>query len=122
MIRIPIASFIIAGSIAALATPEAKAQSPDPALLAPPAAQAGLAPPIWSPQPYGTRFRLRDRAGTQGPGSPPDPTPGDRPNLPALCRQLCDAVGGPTQWLADDLLKGRFRGPKSVSRPWPSHV
>jgi hypothetical protein len=27
-------------------------QAPDPALLAPPAAQAGLAPPIWSPQPY----------------------------------------------------------------------
>jgi hypothetical protein len=52
MIRTLIVSFMLAGSIAALASPEAKAQSPDPALLAPPAAQAGLAPPIWSPQPY----------------------------------------------------------------------
>jgi hypothetical protein len=52
MSRIPIAFFMLAVSIAALASPAAKAQSPDPALLAPPAAQAGLAPPIWSPQPY----------------------------------------------------------------------
>jgi hypothetical protein len=52
MIRILIASFMLAGSIAALSSPEAKAQSPDPAPLAPPKAQAGLAPPIWSPQPY----------------------------------------------------------------------
>jgi hypothetical protein len=52
MIRILIASFLLAGSIAALASAEAKAQSPDPALLAPPEAQAGLAPPVWSPQPY----------------------------------------------------------------------
>jgi hypothetical protein len=52
MIRILIASFMLAGGVAAMASREAKAQSPDPALLAPPAAQAGLAPPIWLSQPY----------------------------------------------------------------------
>jgi hypothetical protein len=52
MSRFPVAFFMLAGSIAALASLAAKAQSPDPGLLAPPAAQAGLAPPIWSPQPY----------------------------------------------------------------------
>jgi hypothetical protein len=35
MIRILIASFILAGSIAALVTSQANAQSPEPALLAP---------------------------------------------------------------------------------------
>jgi hypothetical protein len=51
MIRILIASFMLAGGIAVLATSQANAQSPDPALLAPPAAQAGLAPPLALAQP-----------------------------------------------------------------------
>ena len=73
MIRILIASFMLAGSIAALATSQAKAQSPDPALLAPPAAEAGLAPPVWlsepapryavpAPRPGGNTVRARTRA------------------------------------------------------------
>ena len=51
MIRTPIAAFILAGGIAALAPLPADAQSPDPALLAPRYGRAGLAPPIWLPQP-----------------------------------------------------------------------
>jgi hypothetical protein len=73
MIRNLIASFMLAGSIAALATSQAKAQSPDPALLAPPAAQAGLAPPsvlsepapryaVPAPRPGGNTVRARTRA------------------------------------------------------------
>jgi hypothetical protein len=73
MIRILIASLMLAGSIAALATSQAKAQSPDPALLAPPAAQAGLAPPsvlsepapryaVPAPRPGGNTVRARTRA------------------------------------------------------------
>jgi hypothetical protein len=73
MTRNLIASFMLAGSIAALATSQAKAQSPDPALLAPPAAQAGLAPPsvlsepapryaVPAPRPGGNTVRARTRA------------------------------------------------------------
>jgi hypothetical protein len=73
MIRILIASLMLAGSIAALATSQANAQSPDPALLAPPAAQAGLAPPsvlsepapryaVPAPRPGGNMVRARTRA------------------------------------------------------------
>jgi hypothetical protein len=51
MIRILIATFILAGGIAAVAPLPADAQSPDPALLAPRYGRAGLAPPIWLPQP-----------------------------------------------------------------------
>jgi hypothetical protein len=51
MNRILIVSLILAGGVAPLAGSQADAQSPDPALLAPPAAQAGLAPPICQPQP-----------------------------------------------------------------------
>jgi hypothetical protein len=51
MIRNLMATFILAGALAALATSPADAQSPDPALLAPPDGRAGLAPPIWLPQP-----------------------------------------------------------------------
>jgi hypothetical protein len=66
MIRILIASsFMFAGSITGLATSQANAQSPDPALLAPPAAQA-VAPPVG----YRNRlldmpFRRRDPAATR---------------------------------------------------------
>src|SRR5260370_36937300 len=49
MIRLVIVSFMLAGSVVALANSTANAQSPNPALLAPPAARAGLAPP---PVPY----------------------------------------------------------------------
>ena len=74
MIRILIASsFMFAGSITGLATSQANAQSPDPALLAPPAAQAGLAPPVGltepapryavpAPRPGGNTVRARTRA------------------------------------------------------------
>ena len=73
MIRILIASFTLAGSIAALATSQANAQSPDPAFLAPPAAQAGLVPPsvlsepapryaVPAPRPGGNTVRARTRA------------------------------------------------------------
>src|SRR6516162_11836640 len=51
MIRILIATFVLAGGITALAPSPADAQSPDPALLAPRYGRAGLAPPIWLPQP-----------------------------------------------------------------------
>jgi hypothetical protein len=51
MIRILIAPLMLAGGIAVLATSQATAQSRDPALLAPPAAQAGLAPPSVLAQP-----------------------------------------------------------------------
>ena len=72
MTRNLIASFMLAGSIAVLATSQAKAQSPDPALLAPPAAQAGLAPPsvlsepapryaVPAPRPGGNTVRARTR-------------------------------------------------------------
>ena len=73
MIRILIQSLLLAGSIAALATSQAKAQSPDPALLAPPAAQAGLATPsvlsepapryaVPAPRPGGNTVQARTRA------------------------------------------------------------
>ena len=71
MIRILIASFMLAGSIAALATSQANAQSPDPALLAPAPAQAGLAPsqntalrPTYtSPRSGGTSANMKSRSG-----------------------------------------------------------
>jgi hypothetical protein len=45
MIRLLIVSFLLTGSVAVLVKSEAAAQSPNPVLLAPPAARAGLAPP-----------------------------------------------------------------------------
>jgi hypothetical protein len=44
MIRTLIVSLMLAGSIAALPTPHANAQSPDPALLAPGSSRAVLTP------------------------------------------------------------------------------
>jgi hypothetical protein len=72
MIRLLIVSFMLAGSVVALASSIANAQSPNPALLAPPAARAGLAPP---PVPYNqpTPMRLPGASGksryVQVPGS-----------------------------------------------------
>jgi hypothetical protein len=62
MIRLLIVSFMLAGSVVALANSMANAQSPNPALLAPPAARAGLAPP---PVPYNqpTPMRLPGASG-----------------------------------------------------------
>jgi hypothetical protein len=76
MIRILIAFLMLAGTIPALAPSQAKAQSPDPALLAPPAAQAGLAPPpvpsepapryaVPAPRPGGNTVRARTRANSR---------------------------------------------------------
>ena len=48
MTRNLIASFILAGSIAALATSHANGQSPDPALLAPGQSGRMLAPPRYT--------------------------------------------------------------------------
>jgi len=48
MIRMLIISFILAGSIAVLATSQANAQSPDPALLAPGQSGRMLAPPRYT--------------------------------------------------------------------------
>jgi hypothetical protein len=48
MTRNLIASFILAGSIAALATSHANAQSPDPALLAPGQSGRMMAPPLYT--------------------------------------------------------------------------
>ena len=48
MFRILIISFILAGSIALLPTPQASAQSPDPALLAPGQSGRMLAPPRYT--------------------------------------------------------------------------
>jgi hypothetical protein len=45
MIRIRIVSYILAGGIAVLATAQANAQSPDPALLAPGQSGRLMAPP-----------------------------------------------------------------------------
>jgi hypothetical protein len=45
MIRLPIAVLLLAGSVALLAGTQAQAQSPNPVLLAPPAARVGMAPP-----------------------------------------------------------------------------
>ena len=70
MIRILIASFILAGSVATLATSPADAQSPDPALLAPRHGRAGLAPPIWLPQPAPQYTYPAPRPG----GTPPNMT------------------------------------------------
>jgi hypothetical protein len=71
MIRIVIATFILAGSIAALATSQADAQSPDPALLAPGQSGRMLAPPrateappvYTSPRPGGTPPHMKSRRG-----------------------------------------------------------
>jgi hypothetical protein len=49
MIRLLLVSFLLAGSVALLAESQAFAQSPDPALLAPPLSRAGLAPPAPPP-------------------------------------------------------------------------
>ena len=69
MTRNLIASFILAGSIAALATSQANAQSPDPALLAPgqsgrmmaPAGFTALRPTYTSP----SRDVYRSRTGAR---------------------------------------------------------
>jgi hypothetical protein len=50
MNRILIVPLMLACSVVAPIGSQAVAQSPDPALLAPPAAQAGLAAPVWQPQ------------------------------------------------------------------------
>jgi hypothetical protein len=49
MTRLLIVSFVLAGCVALLSQPRAFAQSPDPALLAPPLSRAGLAPPAPAP-------------------------------------------------------------------------
>jgi hypothetical protein len=60
MTRNLIASFILAGSIAALATSHANAQSPDPALLAPGQSGRMMAPPrVTALQPTYTSPRHR---------------------------------------------------------------
>jgi len=71
VIRILIVSFILAGSIAVLPTPQANAQSPDPALLAPGQSGRMLAPPRYtdpsptytSPRPGGTPPHMMGRHG-----------------------------------------------------------
>jgi hypothetical protein len=45
MIRLLIAVLMLAGSVTLLARTQAQAQSPNPVLLAPPAARVGMAPP-----------------------------------------------------------------------------
>jgi hypothetical protein len=70
MLRILMTSFILAASIVTL-TPHADAQSPDPALLAPAAGQAGLASPrntvlrpsYTSPRFGGTSANMKSRSG-----------------------------------------------------------
>jgi hypothetical protein len=71
VIRTLIVSFILGGSIAVLPTPQANAQSPDPALLAPGQSGRMLAPPRYtdpspsytSPRPGGTPPLMRGRHG-----------------------------------------------------------
>jgi hypothetical protein len=56
MIRRLFVSFVLAGSAVALANSIANAQSPNPVLLAPPAARAGMAP---APVPYNQPTPMR---------------------------------------------------------------
>jgi hypothetical protein len=70
MIRIVVASVIFAGSIAVLPTPQANAQSPDPALLAPGQSGRMMAPPRYtkptpSHAPAGHRDVYRSQRGAR---------------------------------------------------------
>ncbi len=69
MIRLALIVLILAAGIGPLVL-HANAQSPNPALLAPPGGRAGLAPPLsvpqptyTSPRPGGTRPHMKSRRG-----------------------------------------------------------